>query len=268
MSVPASMLLSKIYLGRQFSMMHVAGAMICISGLVLAVVLDLNTRTTLTADLETDDQDTSQHEQQDDYKNYYAYDDDFVEEETLFEYNKEDYPHKVLGDVLAAIGGVLYGATDFVMEVCAKKFGGPMELLAMIGFWGSIISFILTILLESREVSFLLQNAFRFKRPDEDHDCLASRSLAYVWANAFILALHNVTVGYFVLFSESALLNLSMLTSNFWAVGLSIVFEALTPDAGFYAALALIVFGIIVYELSPSPLSGHESPVIHQVIAK
>lgn len=74
--------------------------------------------------------------------------------------------------------------------------------------------------------------------------------------------MHSVGVAYFVLFSESVLLNMSLLTGNFWSVGFSILNEGIFPEPTFYVALFLIIIGILVYESSPSPVPLDETPVI------
>lgn len=59
----------------------------------------------------------------------------------------------------------------------------------------------------------------------------------------------------FLILSEAALLNLSLLTSDLWAVVFSIFMVAAVPGAAYYGALLLIIAGIVLYEAGPSPTS-------------
>ena len=48
--------------------------------------------------------------------------------------------------------------------------------------------------------------------------------------------------------SDATLLNLSLQTSNFWAIVLSIVIFGETPDLHLYASLFMVLSGVFVYE--------------------
>lgn len=56
------------------------------------------------------------------------------------------------------------------------------------------------------------------------------------------------------LFCDSALLNLSLLTSDLWATAFTIFADGIAPSLFYYAALVLIVVGIVLYEAGPSPI--------------
>ena len=53
--------------------------------------------------------------------------------------------------------------------------------------------------------------------------------------------------------SECALLNMSILTSDLWAVVFSIVAVGFIPRGTYYLALFAIVSGIVIYESAASP---------------
>ena len=57
-----------------------------------------------------------------------------------------------------------------------------------------------------------------------------------------------------VVLLESALLNLSLLTGDFWSVIFTVFKENIIPKPLFWLALILIVLGVIFYETVPSPM--------------
>ena len=69
-------------------------------------------------------------------------------EEQLIE---EDYPHKIAGDFLAIIGGILFGVVSTLQEVTVKD-GGITEYLGCFAFFASIIAFVQAILTERQEI--------------------------------------------------------------------------------------------------------------------
>ena len=63
----------------------------------------------------------------------------------------------------------------------------------------------------------------------------------------------------FLLHSEAALLNLSLLTSDLWAAIFTVVVEKIIPSPNFWSALFLIILGVSVYEFSPSPIEDTDT---------
>jgi drug/metabolite transporter (DMT)-like permease len=246
LSVPSAMVLSRVCLGRSYTSVHLLGAVVCIAGVFIDVLMDYD------SDLNDVDQ-RQDGRRLDDYFGYI--DDDAPEEETFFDYDEKAYPHKVLGDLLAITGGCLYGAIDVMAEYSARHYGGPMEFLAMIGLWGVLFSAVSAFIGEREEIAQLFSTEVNYQCPPAERFSLLA-------ASVLSLFMHSVGVAYFVLFSESALLNMSLLTGNFWAVGFSILGQGIFPDPIFYVALFLIIIGILVYESAPSPVPLDETPVI------
>lgn len=232
LSVPSAMVLSRAFMGREYKMTHVLGALVCIVGIVVDVLIDFKP--------EEEDQQAPVN------------DDDV---ETFFDYNEKIYPNKVWGDLLAILGGFLYGAIDVLAEYSARQFGGPMEFLAMVGVWGILFSGLAAILLERDEIMELWSGG--------NERCSTGEIGALIAAYVVTLFSHSVGVSYFVLFSESALLNMSLLTGNFWSVAFVVIGEGTIPEPMFYAALFLIVLGICIYEVAPSPVPTDETPAIN-----
>jgi len=155
------------------------------------------------------------------------------------------YDHKVLGDMIAIIGAILLGINDAIIEMLCKKHS-TQEFLSMIGFFGSIICLVQIFFLEMDEIA-------RFFTAESTCSKASGFSLLFTCAIANYLS--TIGQAYFLLYSEAALMNLSMLTSDLFAVFFSILFEAVIPNASFYVALLLIMIGIIVYEIGPSPMT-------------
>ena len=265
LSVPSAMVLSSIFMGRRYRAIHLLGALVCIAGVAIDVLMDYdadnnknNNRDNGNMQMEQQQQQHGEQRRRRQLDEYYQYPAD----ETFFEYDEEAYPNKVWGDVLAILGGCLYGAIDVMAEYSARQFGGPMEFLAMIGVWGVLFSGFSAITMERDDIAelFLANGDGGGGGPEED--CSAAEKVFLLGASVFSMFFHTVGVAYFVLFSEAALLNMSLLTGNFWAVGFSIFGQGIVPDPTFYVALFLIVLGILVYESAPSPIPKDETPVI------
>lgn len=62
----------------------------------------------------------------------------------------------------------------------------------------------------------------------------------------------------FLLISEAALLNLSLLTTDLWSATFSVLTEGITPSPLFWVALVVIFLGVFLYEMGPSPVAQHE----------
>lgn len=57
----------------------------------------------------------------------------------------------------------------------------------------------------------------------------------------------------FLIISEAAFFNLSLLTGDLWSVVFSVVAERIVPQPLFFAALASVLSGVVLYEMAPSP---------------
>lgn len=89
--------------------------------------------------------------------------------------------------------------------------------------------------------------------------------------NSYIFFLGYALAGYlfingvsqFLTVSESALLTISTLTSDLWAVLFTVFAEHILPSALFYGASIFMIVGVLIYEMSPSPLGPAEDMQIH-----
>jgi len=206
LAIPAAMFTSKQLLGCRYYPSHMMGASICFIGVVMNVCVDFSVE-----------------------------EEDYVENE-----------HRMLGDVLAMAGGILYGVNDTLMELMVKKYC-QTEFLGLLGFYGTLISIVQILFLEMDEV-------FSFLNNDCEDCCSMTVSLGLLTVFFIAEYCNNVGRAKFLCYSEAALLNLSLLTADLYAVLFSVFVELIYPNPVFYVALVLIVSGVIIYEIGPSPM--------------
>lgn len=213
LAIPAAMLLSRVLLARRHTKIHFFGVFCCMIGVMYNAF----------ADYESDVSDTKV---------------DVTEE----------YPHKLRGDVVAIIGGILYGASDVFAEMSVRNFGGPTEFLGMLGFFATIVSFVQAALLERNEIA----SFFSGVSSDSGKVCTEGTGFLLVVAFVFINSLSYTLTTWFLLYSEATFLNLSLLTGDLWSVVFMVFAEGIIPPPLFWAALTFIISGVLIYEMGPS----------------
>ena len=172
---------------------------------------------------------------------------------------EQEYPHKLRGDVLAITGGVLYGLNDVVSEIMIKQNQDTVEYLGMLGFSAFWISFVQAMILEWQDI---LEFFGRTSTTGASSTC----SLAMGWWLLVVFVAVNV-IGYslgtnFLFVSEAAFFNLSLLTGDLYAVFFSIVAERIVPRPLFFLALLFVLSGVVIYEMSPSPIVRNNEDMI------
>ncbi len=147
------------------------------------------------------------------------------------------HPHSYYGDILAITAAMLYGLGDALGELWCKHIDRK-EYLGMLGFFGAFWCILLVLLTERGEVvAFFLDK-------DNFYPALAIMCL-YVPT----LVMYYVSASFFLVSSDATLLNLSLQSSNLWAISFSVVAFQESPSPLFYAALILVVSGVFVYEI-------------------
>lgn len=233
-AIPSAMILSRLILKRSYRWIHLVGVAICLAGILAMVFIDY----------ETDVQEEEVAQEEDEGEQV-----DAEELEEVEEY--EEYPHRLLGDCLAIVGGVLFGARDVLTEKTIREVeNSTVEYLGMIGIFGTLISIVQVFLVERNVVANLVAD-----------------SACSVPAGVFLFGAYMVTCGLqywssaaFLFISEAALLNLSLLTADLWSAVFSVVDERIIPPPMFWLALFLILGGVLVYEVGPSPIVEEEKP--------
>ena len=214
LAVPSAMIISKICLGRVFGSIHVLGVLMCMVGVVYNVIVD-------------------HHE-------------DLI----TTELRQQEFPHRLFGDILAIMGGILFGIVDVVSESALKTTkGDPTEFLGMIGFFASWMALLQGWLTERDNVIELYTGG----------QCSASMTLILLLL--FVTSSAGAFIGraYFLSNSEATLLNLSILTDQaLWSVLFTVFAQRIVPPPLFWAASVFVVGGILVYFMAPSPCRNED----------
>lgn len=124
--IPSAIIVSRFFFRRQYTKVHLCGVLVCCVGITLNVLLDYR------EDKQVADAGDGPQEQ-------------------LIE---TDYPNKLAGDILAIIGGILFGIASTLQEVTVKD-GALVEYLGCFTFFASIIAFVQAILTERQEIADL-----------------------------------------------------------------------------------------------------------------
>ncbi|GAA0175018.1 hypothetical protein LIER_28277 [Lithospermum erythrorhizon] len=137
----------------------------------------------------------------------------------------------IKGDLLVIAGATLYGVTN-VSEEYFVKSADRTELMALLGFFGAIVSACQIAIIERTELKSIHWSAgaaFPF----------VGFSLAMFLFYSFVPVLLKI--------SGSAMLNLSLLTSDMWAVLIRIFAYHEKVDWMYFTAFAGVAVGIIIY---------------------
>jgi len=146
--------------------------------------------------------------------------------------------YKMFGDLMAIAASTLYGLLDIICEYTLDEYdGGAYEYLGVAAFFTASFSLVPAIVWEWDQIMSLSLNAV-----------IDLASLVLVDVGSYYFS------SKFLEYSESALLNLSALTENLWAVLFSILLQKIIPAPLFFAGLAFSLSGLIIYESSPSPI--------------
>lgn len=225
LTIPTAMILSKLFLRRSYVWVHVLGATICMGGIVLNVWSDYASDQEESSSAGGDQGGNAQEDQ--------------------------EYPHKFWGDMLAISGGLLWGLNNVLHELSIKSYGGPIENLGMRGLFGTLISIAQVAIFERDDLMAMFDTT-------TTSTCGTGEGILLLLAYVFSLALIYLGGAYFLLVSESALYNLSLLTSDFFTVVFSVVAEHIVPPPLFFVALVWIVGGVVLYETGPSPIADSD----------
>ena len=215
LAIPSAMILSRLFLARRYTPVHFLGVLVCMSGIVFNVLADYE------SEVASKDEQSS---------------------------GPNEYPHKVWGDGLAIIGGIIYGANDVLAETAVRRFGGPIEFLGMLGFFGFLISVIQAAVLEREDIADF------FRGTAKDGACSVGDGLSLLLVYVTGCSLSYIGASRFLTLSEATFLNLSFLTGDFWSVAFSIVSERITPQPLFWVALTSTITGVVIYEIAPSTI--------------
>jgi solute carrier family 35 protein F1/2 len=236
LAIPSAMVISRCIVfrsSRRYRPLHYVGVLVCMVGVVLNVFQDYESDTAGTANEEM----------------------------------KEEYPNKMWGDLCAITGGILYGLNDVLTEVTVSKAGGTTEYLAMVGACGFFISFLQSLLLEREDILQFFPDSNLDSAHDRNNNSeTCSQQSGFLLLLAFVGATTGSYVGAsrFLVLSEAAFFNLSLLTSDLWSVIFSVVAERIVPRPLFFPALAAVLSGVIIYETAPFPALEKERQISNE----
>lgn len=241
-NIIAAMVGSRILLRRRYSKYHIIGALVCCLGVAMNIISDV--KKSGEDPSETDDINAK--------------------------IQMEEYPHRLLGDALALIGGILFGIVDVLIEKVVKKDVSIDEYLGATGFFGFFFALIQSFILETKEMKKLFvpdsettlstQEVYElYSNPfDAPRSCPRNNAVILIVAYVVCAYIFQSLMSRFLAVSESALFTLSILTSDLWGVIFTVVTEHVPPPFLFYLAFILVLSGVIVYEMVPSPLEDED----------
>jgi solute carrier family 35 protein F1/2 len=250
-------------LKRSYNSYHIIAALVCVAGLALTILSD-NWNSSSSNDSNEAASEATESEANE-------------ANEAANEANEEEeelYPQAVLGDIIVIAGSFLYALNNTIAELCVKSFDRK-EYLGMLGVFGTIIS-IVQILIVEREAfaNFLSTGRGGTMTMDamdaaddldlhsnsdgsssDDSSCSPAFSLALIGAYVASISFFYIGVTIFLVHSEAALLNLSLLTSDIWAVLFLVFVLHESPSFLYFVAFVIICAGVVLYESVQSPLS-------------
>lgn len=137
----------------------------------------------------------------------------------------------IKGDVLVIAGSILYAVSN-VSEEFLVKSADRVELMAMLGLFGAIVSACQISILERNELKSI-------------HWSAGAALPFFGFAAAMFLFYSSVPI--LLKLSGSTMLNLSLLTSDMWAVLIRIFAYHEKVDWIYFIAFAAVAVGLIIY---------------------
>ncbi|KAJ0977020.1 hypothetical protein J5N97_012494 [Dioscorea zingiberensis] len=154
----------------------------------------------------------------------------------------------IKGDLLVIGGSMLYAISNVSEEFLVKE-GDRIELMAMLGLFGAIVSACQISILERQELRSI--------------HWTAGAVLPFI-GFALAMFLFYSTVPILLKLSGSTMLNLSLLTSDMWAVLIRIFAYHEKVDWMYFIAFAAVAVGLVIYsggskeDIHPALIEGAE----------
>jgi len=115
----------------------------------------------------------------------------------------------------------------------------------MLGLFGTVISSVQVLIFERQAVHELFYSS----------GCSQGVTTGVMIGLVTSFYAFYVGLGRFLIISEAALLNLSLLTADLWAVVFAVIEEHQFPTELFVASMIIIMTGVFIYESVPSPMT-------------
>ncbi|CAN6337454.1 unnamed protein product [Urochloa humidicola] len=158
----------------------------------------------------------------------------------------EQDPRKIplLGDALVIAGTICYAFSNVGEEYCIKKKDQQVEVVAMFGFFGLLVSTVQVYILEKKSLEVITWSPKMI-------GLFAGYALAFsVFYTVTPFVLKN---------SGSTLFNLSLLTSDMWAVAIRVLFYRQQINWLYYLAFGVVAIGLIIYSFNESSLDDERA---------
>ena len=155
---------------------------------------------------------------------------------------EDDSSNPVLGDLLCLCGAILYAASNILQEFLVK-FHNREEYLGKLGLFGVIIAIIQFMIVDFPSIETTNNNNIF--------------TLAMIFTMiGFILCLNfmyiNTTI--FLQSNDAILFNLSLLTSDVYAVIFTYFYEGYLVSWLYFIAFSLVIIGLILYHIEKPPI--------------
>lgn len=141
------------------------------------------------------------------------------------------FPHGWIGDITAVLGACFFALSDTLDEILVHEVGRE-SLLSSFGIYGTSISIVLTFILE-RDVIGALEFSWGLMI------CLVGFSASMFMMYSSAIAFYHR--------STAVMVNLSLLTTNVYAVIATIFVFHTMPDFVYWIGFSCIIIGTIVY---------------------
>jgi solute carrier family 35 protein F1/2 len=149
-----------------------------------------------------------------------------------------EYPMKWLGDLLCVLSAVLYAMSNVGQEFLVRKFGS-VDYLGTMGAFGVVVSMLQLAIFQRQETRFWGEWEWE--------------TAGLVAGFALSLFFMYILTARFLQGSDAALFNLSLLTSDVWAVLAAAVLFQQYVQPLYFVSLGLVATGLFMYHLGPDP---------------
>lgn len=143
-----------------------------------------------------------------------------------------------IGDLLCVAGACLYAVSNVAQELVVRS-ASRFTFLEGVGLAGSLVSVV--------QVAALSREEFKGISSWDWQVWILIIGFA-----SCLFAMYVLT-SKFLQYADAAVFNLALLTSDFWAVIVSVVLFQVKLDALYFVALALVVCGLVLYHSSDPP---------------
>ncbi|XP_038882361.1 solute carrier family 35 member F1-like isoform X1 [Benincasa hispida] len=156
----------------------------------------------------------------------------------------------IKGDALVIAGATLYAVSNVSEEFLVKN-AGRVELMAMLGLFGSIISGIQISIIERNELKSI--------------NWTAGAALPFVGFSVAMFLFYSL-VPVLLQINGAAMLNLSLLTSDMWAVVIRIFAYHEKVDWIYFVAFAAVVVGLVIYSVADKEEDHSHADVANEIV--